>query len=434
MTIWALTSHAAARALLTAGALLIVAGVSGTQSISPAIAAIPPSATSSLTLELVPTYESIGVSLSFSGDDNSNNDAVLAYRPVGTTTTRWLKGMDMTADRRTLVRGELNPFVNQWRASILGVMPNTEYEIKVSVSDIDGTTGSPVVGSVRTWKETDTIPANGRNIHVAVNGNDTTGDGSQINPYRSIQSATDQAIGGDTVHVRGGTYILSAGLDVAGSGAEDSYITIRAAVGEAVTLDVAAVVGCGLRGGTPCAFDITGSYVRISGFTVDNLVSGKAIIVRQPAHHVIVEDNVLNISGFGQPNGIFIGHMDFDTPSQVFHITVQRNQIYLSESGAGTTGSESTGPGILAQNAAGQLVVRGNLVEYFGTTMVHGRDCFGGLPNKTIIGGYSDSDIYDNVCVNATDDAISLDGGAKNVRVWGNHITGSMVGIVSRPF
>ena len=323
--------------------------------------------------------------------------------------------------------------MNQWRSSILGVTPDTEYEIQVSVSNVDGTTSSPVLGSVRTWKETDTIPANGRDIYVAVDGDDTTGDGSQSNPYGSIQTATDQAIGGDTVHVRGGTYLLSAGVNVSGTGAEDGYIWIRNAAGEAVTLDVAAAAGCGNRGRTPCAFDIAGSYVRISGFTVDNLVSGKAIIVREPARHVIVEDNVLNISGFGQPNGVFIGHMDFGKASQVSHITVQRNQIYLSESGSGTTGLESTGPGILAQNAAGQLVLRDNVVEYFGTTTVHGRDCFGGLPNTKIRGGYSNSDIYDNVCVNATDDAISLDGGARNLRVWGNHITSSLVGVSIAP-
>ena len=72
--------------------------------------------TSNLSMSLVPTFESVGVYLSFSGDLNEDNQAILEYRMMGTS--RWIRGMDMTPDRRdTVTRKSIpNPYNNQWRA------------------------------------------------------------------------------------------------------------------------------------------------------------------------------------------------------------------------------------------------------------------------------------------------------------------------------
>lgn len=43
------------------------------------------SATTVGAIELVPTYESLGIYSSFSGDDNANNVASLEWRKVGDT-------------------------------------------------------------------------------------------------------------------------------------------------------------------------------------------------------------------------------------------------------------------------------------------------------------------------------------------------------------
>ena len=89
--------------------------------------------TSNLSLELVATFESIGLYLSFSEDANGNNEATFEYRQLGTS--RWIEGMAMTPDRRTSIRGNANPYYNQWRASVLMARPDTEYEIKVTVPE-----------------------------------------------------------------------------------------------------------------------------------------------------------------------------------------------------------------------------------------------------------------------------------------------------------
>ena len=46
----------------------------------------------------------------------------------------------------------------------------------------------------------------GRTIYVATTGSDVTGDGSQANPYATIQKAVDQSGAGDTIYVAAGTY------------------------------------------------------------------------------------------------------------------------------------------------------------------------------------------------------------------------------------
>ena len=43
-------------------------------------------------------------------------------------------------------------------------------------------------------------------IHVSVSGSDSTGDGSVINPFASIQKGLDESNSGDTVLVDSGLY------------------------------------------------------------------------------------------------------------------------------------------------------------------------------------------------------------------------------------
>ena len=47
-----------------------------------------------------------------------------------------------------------------------------------------------------------------RNYYVATNGNDTTGTGTILLPYASIIKAQSLVVAGDTVYVRGGTYVM----------------------------------------------------------------------------------------------------------------------------------------------------------------------------------------------------------------------------------
>ena len=49
-------------------------------------------------------------------------------------------------------------------------------------------------------------------IHVATTGSDDTGDGSENNPYATIQKGIDMSIDGDIVLVGPGTYMENVNI------------------------------------------------------------------------------------------------------------------------------------------------------------------------------------------------------------------------------
>jgi len=61
--------------------------------------------------------------------------------------------------------------------------------------------GSFIKEEIETDQNTDSMV-----IHVSTTGSDSTGDGSEANPFATIQTAIDSASDGDTVLVAAGTY------------------------------------------------------------------------------------------------------------------------------------------------------------------------------------------------------------------------------------
>ncbi len=107
--------------------------------------AVGVNSTTTGSLNLNATYESMSVYAGYSGDENANNRAQLYYRVSGAG--EWLAGMAMTVDRRSSVTSGSNtypnPYVRQWRASLIGLQSNQLYEVKVVFSDADGVAGRP---------------------------------------------------------------------------------------------------------------------------------------------------------------------------------------------------------------------------------------------------------------------------------------------------
>jgi hypothetical protein len=70
--------------------------------------------------------------------------------------------------------------------------------------------------------------ANPGTIYVSTSGNDSTGDGSAGNPYRTIGKGISMAVIGDTVSVDAGTYsenmAMQSGVVIQGTGADDTTI------------------------------------------------------------------------------------------------------------------------------------------------------------------------------------------------------------------
>ena len=76
--------------------------------------------------------------------------------------------------------------------------------------------------------------------YVSVSGNDSTGDGSLANPWRTIQKGSDNLVAGDILEIRAGTY--SETIVPSSSGTENNPITYRAYSSETVIVSGAEAV------------------------------------------------------------------------------------------------------------------------------------------------------------------------------------------------
>jgi hypothetical protein len=81
-------------------------------------------------------------------------------------------------------------------------------------------------------------------------------------------------------------------------------------------------------------------------------------------------------------------------------------------------------------NNAGNHVIRYN--EVYSDDEHRFNDCIGGYSNFSTQGFPGpDSDVYGNIVRDCWDDGIEIEGGGRNVRVWGNYIDRTMVGIAT---
>lgn len=183
------------------------------------------------TLSLLPAFESISVYSSFSGDDNGDKLAILKYREVGST--EWKQATPFTVDRREQVsyyNGDLhqtlykdNRFKYQWRGIIFWLEPNTEYEVQVAYTDLDGVSGSPVTATIKT--RNDNPPSIGNTYYVATDGDDLN-PGTETKPFRTIQHAVDIVRAGDRVLIMSGIYNEEVVID-GKSGTASNFITLQ---------------------------------------------------------------------------------------------------------------------------------------------------------------------------------------------------------------
>jgi lysophospholipase L1-like esterase len=85
------------------------------------------------------------------------------------------------------------------------------------------TEGQKVVAG---WFQTNINAYIGRNFHVATNGNDSSGNGSESAPWLTVQNAIDTIVAGDTATVHSGVY-TNEWLGSVRSGSSQAPITIR---------------------------------------------------------------------------------------------------------------------------------------------------------------------------------------------------------------
>ena len=304
----------------------------------------------------VPTYECIG--LYFKSPDLGR--CRVQFRQKGTST--WREGYPLVHDPRD----------NEYRGSIIGLKPNTVYDIKINVNN----------------KSQELICAT-RNDRFPV---------------------------GKITYLKAG--IQTKPLMITESGTPEGYHLITPAKDSKTTFDV--------RNAEEYTCVIDADYVILRGVEFTNAAI-HGLLIKSGRHDDVIED--CHITFWGRIGGPRTYGNRGGTDSAIYaergsgNLTIQRNLI---ENPRGASNDWDTGhpagpQAITLINSSGGNVIRYNEIR---STEDHGyNDAIGGGSNYSFQGSPNrDSDIYGNIIANVWDDAIESEGANMNVRIWNNYI------------
>lgn len=320
------------------------------------------------------TYESISVVWGPTGGVATDPCSV-QYRVYGSST--WQDGLDLWFDERSPA---------QYRGSIVGLQPGTKYEVKATLAS--GTTQTMT-------RDTMVDPAN--------------------LPIGTVVTLPTTS---------------STTLNITSGGTANAYKLYQPASGQSATIDVAKLANT--------CITINAAYVIVRGVTcVGALHHG--IQLGSSASHVIIED--CDISAWGTVDTDPNGH-GFGTPydsgvysaaSSAYYVTIQRNYIHHPSTDSNSWHELHRNPtyhpdgpqGITFYDAnGGNHVLRYNVITSDSTHMFN--DGMGGN-NNFGTGGFpgQNSDVYGNIVTHCWDNPLEIEGGGRNIRVWGNYIDDS---------
>jgi hypothetical protein len=245
---------------LVAGCLM--SAVAGPARAQPTVAPAPQSpaqepALTPLEIKAVPTITCIGVEWDVRGDSNANATGALEYRQAGESdwkiafplhrsparpaeAARFQGGFKQYADRH------LND--NYLAGSVIGLKPDTKYELRVTLNDPDGGGASKTL-SVAT-RPVPVVPRDGRVVEVRGGG-------------AALKQAAEAAQPGDVLFVHAGKY--DGGIVVEAKGTAEKPVCIAAAGDGEVLLD-----GGDAPKGPLMGIRVTGTFVRIQGLSFYN--------------------------------------------------------------------------------------------------------------------------------------------------------------------
>ena len=216
----------------------------------------------------------------------------------------------------------------------------------------------------------------------------------------------------------------SATLNISAGGSASGYVVYDG--GGSAVLDA--------QNGADYNVTINASYVIVRRLTLKGArIHG--VLISKDVHDVIIEDN--DISGWGRTrDGTWGADMDSGIRAvcvnqELTRVTVQRNKVHDPRypTNSWSVAHPAGAQGLTFSYCGGQNVYRWN--EFDGGAN-HFNDCMGGEDNYSTNGWpYADSDVYGNICQNAWDDGLEIEGADRNVRVWGNYLNNTGTGIAS---
>ncbi|MBN2206177.1 MAG: right-handed parallel beta-helix repeat-containing protein [Candidatus Aminicenantes bacterium] len=368
------------------------------------MALVPSFAAAASKIAEVKTYanfETAGVIVKVSGMD-FDESATIEYRKAGAFAYR--RGHDF-------IRYD----GNHMATSLFGLDLNTAYEIRITLTDPDGTSGrNPVSASFKTKKEY-VLPKPLRVVKVS----------NQNQLDRAIRNAKP----GDEIRLAAGTYAKGIHIYGSKSGTAENPITIASQTMAKPLIKGTSDGGVELEGV---------SHLVLNNLEIHN-ERGDGIGMRG-CHDIVVRKCYVHDSRPGDyTNNIFIQHGDEGSPACAGHYLIIDNAIGDDRH---ERVDENQGPGPTNVNVAGQsyfgicvayqpgpfLTIRGNTI--YGT--VDGIHCCGdegGSPvldpdDPDLLDTWRDQnlDVYDNVIYDCKDDGIECDGHMVNGRIFRNRI------------
>ncbi len=335
-------------------------------------------ATGSRAPTAVATFNSLGIYWS-PPDGSPSNQCSVKYRALGST--QWKDALPLWYDSRNI--GGREP---EYRGSIVYLTPGTTYEIQLILAS-----GTTATFTASTWSESFPVTKT-----VIIPSGNTT--------YQITQGGTPKG-----------------------------YILYTAAPG-GTTIDV--------NNNARDDIAISAPYVIVRGLTLKGgVINGIELL--HGAHDVVIENN--DISGWGKilSDGFGEEHdsaIFAKNDTSIQRIIIQRNKMHDPRSNSNDwcesrsiyhEGPHPDGPqAVTFEYIGGNHVIRYN--EIYGDLNHSFNDGMGGYPQNGFTGfPNSDTDIYGNVLMNIMDDAIETEGSVQNVRVWGNYIDQTYVGIAT---
>jgi hypothetical protein len=320
----------------------------------------------------VATFESLGLYWTPPSNPGSAGCNV-QYRKSGESA--WKNGLAMWYDARN----------GECRGSLVHLSPGTDYQVQFS---LPGQQPSAQLAA-KTWSD---------NFPIA-----------------------------KTVYVTSG----SQQINITEGGSASGYVIYTSPPGGQSTIDVA--------NGQMHNITISAPYVIVRGLVLRG-AQKDAIRLLSGARDVVIEDN--DISGWGRyrtttSDGQQVG-MDLDAGihsdgvRSLERVVIQRNRIHHPRYGANSWAyGHPAGPqAIMFGESAGNHVMRHN--DIYSSDGHYFNDAIGGWDNFSPIGfPNADSDIYGNRISQVWDDAIEAEGGNRNVRIWGNYMDRTMVGVAT---
>ena len=305
----------------------------------------------------VPTFECLGIYYQVESDNPG--ECAVRYRVKGTG--NWREGLPLWFDKRN----------KEFRGSLVGLAPGTEYEIILNAGGKD----SKFTAATRA----DSFPAG--KITYLENG------------------VTDKT------------------LTVTESGSPGAWHVIMPAGDGKTVIDGEKVVEYNVI--------IDADYVVLRGLVLKG-AQKDAVRIRKGRHDIVIEDCHITYWGRGDRRVASLGWGDsgINAEEGASGLVIQRNRI---DNPTGWTNDWDTGhpagpQAITLWNSKGGNIIRYNEIV---STEDHGfNDAIGGGSNYSNEGCPNrDSDIYGNLIEGVWDDAIESEGANMNVRIWGNYIS-----------